>query len=512
MMFPLSLTGKAKTWLDELNEGTIKTWDELRTAFISRLFPPALFDRLLEEIRAFSQHENESLTNAWLRMKEILRNFHGHILSKGNIIKIFYHGLNEITQEVLNAAASGIFLYKSPNQAYQLLEDKVLLKLDWAKNKKTKTSLKKTIAFTDEGSSNSNTDKIMARMDAMTKKWMLSTRNSNLVLNNQHPILTMMTYLYPVKKLNSCKLFVRLVLTMITVTETRIAIIGIQMNEQSTNAFVKDTFMDLKTQLELVAKNHQASIQNLETKFDRLTDKQSSRPYGSLPSNTQPNPRADLGASINFMPYSLYAKLSLKTLKPTKKSVRLADRSFKYPVGIAENMLVEVVIRVKQKQLNLGVRTEQMIFNIDSAIKHSYSNDDTCFSIDVIDEILDEDFDALLDEGRKILHSIKGSLLEEEIFSEFDKFIAMAVNENYDSESDEEEPRFEKITVNTDYKIKTSLEEPLTDLELKPLPDNLEYVFLEEPSFLPVIISSQLSAQNKSKLISVLKKYKEAFS
>ncbi|GJT92175.1 hypothetical protein Tco_1081020 [Tanacetum coccineum] len=85
-------------------------------------------------------------------------------------------------------------------------------------------------------------------------------------------------------------------------------------------------------------------------------------------------------------------------------------------------------------------------------------------------------------------------------------------NENYDSESDKEEPKFEKITINTDYKIKTSLEEPPTDLELKPLPDNLEYVFLEEPSFLPIIISSQLSAQNKSKLVSVLKKHKEAFA
>ncbi|GJS53456.1 putative reverse transcriptase domain-containing protein [Tanacetum coccineum] len=143
-----------------------------------------------------------------------------------------------------------------------------------------------------------------------------------------------------------------------------------------------------------------------------------------------------------------------------------------------------------KKQLNLGVRTEQMIFNIDSAIKHSYSNDDTCFSIDVIDEILKEDFDALLDEGSKILHSIEVTILKEEIFSEFNKFIAMAANENYDSESDEEEPKFEKITINTYYKIKISLEEPPTDLELKPLPDNLEYVFLEEPSFLPVIISS----------------------
>nr|GEV42084.1 hypothetical protein [Tanacetum cinerariifolium] len=35
MMFPLSLTGESKTWLDELNKGTIEMWDELRTAFIS---------------------------------------------------------------------------------------------------------------------------------------------------------------------------------------------------------------------------------------------------------------------------------------------------------------------------------------------------------------------------------------------------------------------------------------------------------------------------------------------
>nr|GEV50311.1 reverse transcriptase domain-containing protein [Tanacetum cinerariifolium] len=58
----------------------------------------------------------------------------------------------------------------------------------------------------------------------------------------------------------------------------------------------------------------------------------------------------------------------------------------------------DAAIRVKQKQLNLGIGTERMIFNIDSTMKHSYSNDDTCLSIDIIDEILEEDFDALLDE------------------------------------------------------------------------------------------------------------------
>nr|GFA18863.1 reverse transcriptase domain-containing protein [Tanacetum cinerariifolium] len=163
-------------------------------------------------------------------------------LSKGNIVKTFYHGLSEITQEVLNAAAGGIFLYKTPNQAYQLLEDKVLLKLDWAKNQKTKSSLKKTVAFADEGSSNSDTDKIMAGMDAMTLK---------------------IDALY--KELQ----------TYAKKTKPDLDEDDIPMSREEEANFMK-TF---------------PSIQNLKTKFDRLADKQSGRPSGSLPSNTQTNPK-----------------------------------------------------------------------------------------------------------------------------------------------------------------------------------------------------------------------------
>ncbi|GJY39232.1 hypothetical protein Tco_0425596 [Tanacetum coccineum] len=274
-----------------------------------------------------------------------------------------------------------------------------------------------------------------------------------------------------------------------------------------------------------LAKNHQASIQNLEAKFDRLADKQSGRPSGSLPSNTQPNPRGNnskayqppqsrnehvnviftrsgksydppinpndqqnnFETSINFdsddeadeptpQPKTQPSKPVIETPlpKPYKPKIpypqRLRKEKMEAQYGKFVDMIRAIRINVPLvdflKQLNLGVRTKRMICNIDSAIKHSYSNDDTCFSIDVIDidEILVEDFDALLDEGSKLLHSIEGTILEEEIFSEFDKFIAMASNENYDSESDEEEPKFEKITINTYYKIKTSLEEPPTDL------------------------------------------------
>ncbi|GJW79278.1 reverse transcriptase domain-containing protein [Tanacetum coccineum] len=50
----------------------------------------------------------------------------------------------------------------------------------------------------------------------------------------------------------------------------------------------------------------------------------------------------DLGASINLMPYSLYALLSENTLKPIRMSIRLANHTYQYPMGIAENMLIQV--------------------------------------------------------------------------------------------------------------------------------------------------------------------------
>ncbi|GJR26969.1 hypothetical protein Tco_1103201 [Tanacetum coccineum] len=228
-------------------------------------------------------------------MKEMLRNCHGHNLSKGNIIKKNYHGLNEITQEVLNAAAGGIFLYKTLNQAYQLLEDKVLLELDWAKNQKTKTSLRKTVAFADECNSNSDTDKIMARMDAMTIK--MDAQYKELQSRVKQPTPDLDDDDIPMSHEEDAK-FMQTFHNYRSNTYDKSYDLQRQFNDfmksqQSANAFVKETFMDLKTQLEIVTKNHQASIQNIETKFDRLADKQSGRPSGSLPSNTQPNPRSN---------------------------------------------------------------------------------------------------------------------------------------------------------------------------------------------------------------------------
>jgi hypothetical protein len=54
------------------------------------------------------------------------------------------------------------------------------------------------------------------------------------------------------------------------------------------------------------------------------------------------NALADLGASINLMPHSMFLKLGYSGLKSTRMNIQLADRSVKYPLGICENVLVKV--------------------------------------------------------------------------------------------------------------------------------------------------------------------------
>ncbi|GJS23158.1 reverse transcriptase domain-containing protein [Tanacetum coccineum] len=51
---------------------------------------------------------------------------------------------------------------------------------------------------------------------------------------------------------------------------------------------------------------------------------------------------ADLGASINLMPFSVWEKLSLPDLTPTCMTLELADRSISKPMGIAKDISVKI--------------------------------------------------------------------------------------------------------------------------------------------------------------------------
>nr|GFC94368.1 reverse transcriptase domain-containing protein [Tanacetum cinerariifolium] len=51
---------------------------------------------------------------------------------------------------------------------------------------------------------------------------------------------------------------------------------------------------------------------------------------------------ADLGASINLMPLSIWKKVKLPTLNDTKIVLELADRTISKPTGVAEYVFVKV--------------------------------------------------------------------------------------------------------------------------------------------------------------------------
>ncbi|XP_019262682.1 PREDICTED: uncharacterized protein LOC109240478 [Nicotiana attenuata] len=50
----------------------------------------------------------------------------------------------------------------------------------------------------------------------------------------------------------------------------------------------------------------------------------------------------DLGASINLMPLAIYTKLGISRARATSMLLQLADRTVKQPIGILDDVLVEV--------------------------------------------------------------------------------------------------------------------------------------------------------------------------
>ncbi|GKD03722.1 hypothetical protein Tco_1178696 [Tanacetum coccineum] len=99
----------------------------------------------------------------------MLRKCHGHSLTKGAIIHIFYHGLDKPTQAILDVTAGGIFLYKSPNQAFQCLDEKVLSEHDWPIKSKNEHH-RKSVSLADGSDSDTNNSRFMEKLKVMDSK------------------------------------------------------------------------------------------------------------------------------------------------------------------------------------------------------------------------------------------------------------------------------------------------------------------------------------------------------
>ncbi|GJR75526.1 MAK10-like protein [Tanacetum coccineum] len=67
LLFQFSLRDQASNWLERLPAGSITTWEDLTTHFLAQFFPPGRTVKLRNDILMFQQHHGESLSKEWTR-------------------------------------------------------------------------------------------------------------------------------------------------------------------------------------------------------------------------------------------------------------------------------------------------------------------------------------------------------------------------------------------------------------------------------------------------------------
>ncbi|GKE67949.1 zinc finger, CCHC-type containing protein [Tanacetum coccineum] len=77
-LFQFSLRDQASNWLERLPVGSITTWEDLTTRFLSQFFPPGRTAKLRNDILMFQQHQGESLSEAWTHFKDLLQKVPHH--------------------------------------------------------------------------------------------------------------------------------------------------------------------------------------------------------------------------------------------------------------------------------------------------------------------------------------------------------------------------------------------------------------------------------------------------
>nr|GFC61625.1 reverse transcriptase domain-containing protein [Tanacetum cinerariifolium] len=275
---------------------------------------------------------------------------------------------------------------------------------------------------------------------------------------------------------------------------------------------------------------------------------------------------ADLGASISLMPYSVWKRLSLSDLTPTCMTLELADHSITSPVGIAEDVYVKVgsfhfladfvvvdfdadprvplilgrsflktekaLIDVFEGELTLSVGKEAITFNLDQTSRYSANYSDmTAKRIDVINVACEEYsqkvlgfsdtiasgnptpfYDPIVSATSPTITPFGNSdfLLEEGDILLLEAFLNDDPSPPPNQGNYMPEVRKELKICEAHYE-KSSVDEPHV-AELKELPPHLEYAFLEGDNKLPVVIAKDLSVEEKSALITILKSHKRAIA
>nr|GEZ23540.1 reverse transcriptase domain-containing protein [Tanacetum cinerariifolium] len=122
LLFPFSLEGEARIWLDKEPPRSILTWEDLVLKFINQFFPPSKTTYLRNEITNFLQKPNETFNEAWEHFKELLHQCPYHGFSELHQLDTFCNALNPNDQDALDSAARGNFLDKIPRECLSIIE------------------------------------------------------------------------------------------------------------------------------------------------------------------------------------------------------------------------------------------------------------------------------------------------------------------------------------------------------------------------------------------------------
>ncbi|KAA3483828.1 Transposon Ty3-I Gag-Pol polyprotein [Gossypium australe] len=130
-LFPFSLRNKAKQWLNSLPRGSITTWEQMTEKFLLKYFLPAKTAKLRNNISSFVQMDLETLYDAWERYKDLLRRCPHHGLPLWLQVQTFYNGVNPSTRQLIDAATGGTLNNKTPEAAYEFIEEMSLNNYQW---------------------------------------------------------------------------------------------------------------------------------------------------------------------------------------------------------------------------------------------------------------------------------------------------------------------------------------------------------------------------------------------
>nr|GEY55081.1 reverse transcriptase domain-containing protein [Tanacetum cinerariifolium] len=213
---------------------------------------------------------------------------------------------------------------------------------------------------------------------------------------------------------------------------------------------------------------------------------------------------ADLDASINLMPFSMWKRLYLPDFTPTCMTLELADRPISRPVRVAEDVYVEEVLSFSDEIASVNSTPYyDLIVSTTSPTLIPFENSD--FLLEEVDAFLAIVDDPTSPEVDQSYIDPEGDILLLEAFLNDDPSLPPPNQGNYLPEVRKE------LKICEAKSDKSSIDEP-PEVKLKDLPPHLVYAFLEGADKLPVIIAKDLSVEEKTAFMTVLKSHKRAIA